>query len=145
MAAIWLLIKSFGGSAISAASGLSLKTWLKIAAVAAAALLVWLAYCWAWDRGAASQKADDQVTIDQKQARIDILAGDVLALQTGIDDRNRQIDAYAAAQRAAAAAAAKQAKDTLASFAEARKREVSRGNGPDAMNDFFRDILGGAQ
>jgi len=141
MAAIWLFIKTLGGNAVSAASGFSLRTWAIIGAVLAILLLTWLAYCWAWDRGAASQQA----IIDQKQARIDILAGDVLTLQAGIEDRNRQIEAYAAKERENAARAAKLAEDALAALTVARKREAARGAGPDAMNSFFSDILGGAQ
>lgn len=125
--------------------GISGRTLAILGGVAAAALAVWLAYSWAYDNGVAAQAAKDAPEITRLTADNATLKGNNAVLQAGIEARNKQIDAYAAAERAAAAAAAKQAKDTLASFAEARKREESRGNGPDAMNGFMADILGGAQ
>ena len=65
--------------------------------------------------------------------------------KAAIEDRNRQIEANAAAERAKEAAAAQQAKDALKALDAARKREAARGSGADAMNGFFSDILGGAQ
>lgn len=123
-------------------SGVSVEAWARIGAIAAILLGLWLAYGWAYDRGAVAQKADDQIVIDQKQARIEILAGDVLTLQAGIEARNQQIEANAAKAREDAAAAARKASDALAALDAARKREAARGVGADAMNDAFQDLFG---
>lgn len=63
MGAILTAIKTFGGGfigkGVSLATGLSLRTWACIAGAAAAALLLWLAYSWAYDRGYEARKAAD--------------------------------------------------------------------------------------
>lgn len=125
-------------------TGISARTWLILGGVAAAALAIWLAYCWAWDRGAAARAAIDAPEIAKLNGEVATLQGNVTTLQAAIEARNREIEAYAAAQRAKEAAAAQQAKDALKALEAARKREAARGSGADAMNGFFSDILGGA-
>lgn len=145
MGAILTSIKALGGSAIEMASGLSFHTWAYIAAVAAIALLIWLAYSWAWDRGAAHQQAKDASEIARLTTDNATLKGNVATLQAGIDDRNRQIDAYAAAEHQREADAEKKAMAALDVLTASRAREKSRGFGPDPMNDFMSDISGAAR
>ena len=118
-------------------TGLSLKTWLRIGAVAAVALLVWLAYCWVWDRGAASKQAD----LDREKAKVTILADDVERLTKAINERNDLIDADAKRSREASAAAAAQAGKDLAAVEKAKAGEATRGAGADAMNAFMRETF----
>ena len=122
----------------SLVTGLSLKTWLRIGAVAAVALLVWLAYCWAWDRGAASKQAD----LDREKAKVDILVDDIERLTKAINERNDTIEADAERAREASAAAAAQASDDLAAVDKAKASEETRGAGAANLNRFFDEIFG---
>lgn len=149
MGAILTAIKTFGGGLIgkgvSIATGLSLRTWLYILGVVAAVVIIWLAYSWAWNRGADHQKEADAKVQQQLQDRIGILAGDVETLSAGIKDANARGEVAAARAKAAEAEAAAAAARKLADVEAARRREAARGAGADQMNAFFTETFGGAK
>lgn len=122
--------------------GVSGRTWAILGGVVAAALALWLAYSWAYDRGVAAQAAKDAPTIARLTSDNATLKGNNAVLQAGIEARNRQIEAYAEKERKNAEAANQKAKDALAALKAAQKREAARGNGAGPMNDFMADIAG---
>jgi len=125
--------------------GISGRTWAILGGIAAAALALWLAYSWAYDRGMAAQAAKDAPTIARLTADNATLKGNNAVLQAGIEARNREIEAARAAARAKEADATRQAQNALSALSVARKREALRGFGADAMNGFTQDIFGGSQ
>ena len=126
---------------LSLVSGLSLKQWAYIAGALAGAFVLWTAYSWAWDRGAASQAADDAKVIAQAQIKIDALAANVEALVRGIEDANVRIALEQQRRIAAEAEAAARAQADLAGVETSRRREAERGAGADNMNAFMRETF----
>lgn len=138
MGAIFSMAFNWG---LSLVSGLSLKQWAYIAGALAGAFVLWTAYSWAWDRGAASQAADDAKVIAQAQIKIDALAANVEALVRGIEDANVRIALEQAKRMAAEAEAAARAQADLAGVEVSRRREAERGAGADNMNEFFGEMF----
>jgi hypothetical protein len=142
MGAIITAIRTFGGGLLErgtqAVTGLSLRAWLYIAGAAASALFLWLAYSWAWNRGADHQKAADAKEISQ-------LSDNVKALQAGITQANAQAAAAQAAAKAAEAKAAATVTAKLKDVEKARAKEAARGPGADQMNAFLRENFGAGQ
>lgn len=149
MGAILAAIRTFGGGLLergtALATGLSLRTWLYILGAVATAVLIWLAYSWAWNRGADHQKEADGKVQQQLQDRITILTGDVETLTAGIKDANARAEAAVAREKTAEAEAAAAAARKLADVEAARRREAARGAGADQMNAFFAETFGGAK
>ena len=138
MGAIFSMALNWG---LSLVSGLTLKQWAYIAGALAGAFVLWTAYSWAWDRGAAHQKGEDAETHEQDQAKIKILSDSVLSLVDGVKAAEARILLEQAKRMAAEAEAAAQAQADLAGVETSRRREAERGAGADNMNAFMREMF----
>ena len=134
MPMIFGLIKTLAGKVLSAVSGFSLRTWAIIGAAIAVALLTWLAYSWAWDRGAQSQKEKDEAVIAKCQS-------EVLALRTAVTAQNEAVEAMEKDAAHNSAKSGKAASDALKASDAARKKAASHGVGPDAMNALMLEVI----
>lgn len=126
---------------LSFVSGLTFKQWVWIIGVIASALLLWQAYSWSYGRGAAWQKGEDAELHEQDQAKIKILADNVLSLVDGVKAANDRIALEQAKRQRLEAEAASRARASLAVTADKRRKEATRGAGADAMNTFMRETF----